>query len=298
MIRRPPRSTLFPYTTLFRSYGVVGPQDAKVDARGFLVAHRRPGGPHRVAVVGMHVLERRVEIGHERAGRQPEDLRELLRPVELPGPEVLLPVAEPRDALRAGQPRLTLSKCLERALRAQQVTDAMGQQRPRDRLRRKVGGAGLERAGDRLDGFHPREHQHGDVETTGQIPQRLARLEAVHARHQRIHDDEGGPVRLEDGESLVAAVRFDDGKALDRQGFVNQGAADEVVVDHQNHWCFPPCDRIHRPLPVRQASWADRLYRSWGTQGADQSGPGRNRLESRHYLASRAGWTQSPAADW
>src|SRR2546429_7255274 len=25
MIRRPPRSTLFPYTTLFRSYGEIGP---------------------------------------------------------------------------------------------------------------------------------------------------------------------------------------------------------------------------------------------------------------------------------
>src|SRR2546430_4761375 len=30
MIRRPPRSTLFPYTTLFRSYGVPFPVDAAV----------------------------------------------------------------------------------------------------------------------------------------------------------------------------------------------------------------------------------------------------------------------------
>src|SRR3712207_8167218 len=30
MIRRPPRSTLFPYTTLFRSTGVVDVQDARV----------------------------------------------------------------------------------------------------------------------------------------------------------------------------------------------------------------------------------------------------------------------------
>src|SRR2546430_5776037 len=28
MIRRPPRSTLFPYTTLFRSRGIVGPDDS------------------------------------------------------------------------------------------------------------------------------------------------------------------------------------------------------------------------------------------------------------------------------
>src|SRR3712207_8006044 len=39
MIRRPPRSTLFPYTTLFRSAG--GAQDEADDAA---VPARRPGG--------------------------------------------------------------------------------------------------------------------------------------------------------------------------------------------------------------------------------------------------------------
>src|SRR3712207_7111898 len=39
MIRRPPRSTLFPYTTLFRSGG--GARDAaRPDCRRFLVRHR------------------------------------------------------------------------------------------------------------------------------------------------------------------------------------------------------------------------------------------------------------------
>src|SRR3712207_7131442 len=38
MIRRPPRSTLFPYTTLFRSYGDVL---AAVSAGGFTLAERR-----------------------------------------------------------------------------------------------------------------------------------------------------------------------------------------------------------------------------------------------------------------
>src|SRR2546430_5588041 len=37
MIRRPPRSTLFPYTTLFRSHGFVGGQPPRVD----LAAERR-----------------------------------------------------------------------------------------------------------------------------------------------------------------------------------------------------------------------------------------------------------------
>src|SRR2546425_6216849 len=38
MIRRPPRSTLFPYTTLFRS---------RADARHELPVDRRGGDPHR-----------------------------------------------------------------------------------------------------------------------------------------------------------------------------------------------------------------------------------------------------------
>src|SRR3989442_8722661 len=44
MIRRPPRSTLFPYTTLFRSHG-----------RGHRSAHVRPlGGGARLAHRGAH----------------------------------------------------------------------------------------------------------------------------------------------------------------------------------------------------------------------------------------------------
>src|SRR3712207_6999605 len=59
MIRRPPRSTLFPYTTLFRSVGAVAVEDAEAAAQvpegpaparffpeGEVVAH--PGQCHRV----------------------------------------------------------------------------------------------------------------------------------------------------------------------------------------------------------------------------------------------------------
>src|SRR5690348_17767880 len=42
MIRRPPRSTLFPYTTLFRSPG------ARLDAGRGAGERAGPGGPHRV----------------------------------------------------------------------------------------------------------------------------------------------------------------------------------------------------------------------------------------------------------
>src|SRR2546422_7918675 len=42
MIRRPPRSTLFPYTTLFRSVGAV--QDRREVLRGVERLHRPPEG--------------------------------------------------------------------------------------------------------------------------------------------------------------------------------------------------------------------------------------------------------------
>src|SRR5438046_4762155 len=45
MIRRPPRSTLFPYTTLFRS--VRGVQGRDEDARRRADRHRGAGGRHR-----------------------------------------------------------------------------------------------------------------------------------------------------------------------------------------------------------------------------------------------------------
>src|SRR3712207_8987651 len=59
MIRRPPRSTLFPYTTLFRSHAVAGPGlHGRVDLVGLAVADEVPDGrgghhdldPHNPAV--------------------------------------------------------------------------------------------------------------------------------------------------------------------------------------------------------------------------------------------------------
>src|SRR3712207_8507729 len=44
MIRRPPRSTLFPYTTLFRS--TLRSDDAHVDSRGDQAPHRADPGAH------------------------------------------------------------------------------------------------------------------------------------------------------------------------------------------------------------------------------------------------------------
>src|SRR3712207_1534162 len=45
MIRRPPRSTLFPYTTLFRSHLIHEHQPSGADLRGH---HHPPGGPQEL----------------------------------------------------------------------------------------------------------------------------------------------------------------------------------------------------------------------------------------------------------
>src|SRR3989442_8021108 len=50
MIRRPPRSTLFPYTTLFRSFGAYDEKAGMCGSLGDLVRHPRLN--HRVEVRG------------------------------------------------------------------------------------------------------------------------------------------------------------------------------------------------------------------------------------------------------
>src|SRR5258708_40369222 len=53
MIRRPPRSTLFPYTTLFRSVHIFGLYDLLGPA--VAVASRKRGLPYLVEPIGMFV---------------------------------------------------------------------------------------------------------------------------------------------------------------------------------------------------------------------------------------------------
>src|SRR3712207_9255549 len=57
MIRRPPRSTLFPYTTLFRSRAL---QARKVQGQTKQGSHRRLGGRSRLATA--HILHRAVSV--------------------------------------------------------------------------------------------------------------------------------------------------------------------------------------------------------------------------------------------
>src|SRR5256885_12997473 len=57
MIRRPPRSTLFPYTTLFRSHArrhrLHGRAHALRAHAGGRAAHARGGGPHAAVHLGL-----------------------------------------------------------------------------------------------------------------------------------------------------------------------------------------------------------------------------------------------------
>src|SRR2546427_11985194 len=63
MIRRPPRSTLFPYTTLFRSWLVREPETPVVEGH-----HPVPGRPHRTERFppGVHRCAEPVEKNHGR----------------------------------------------------------------------------------------------------------------------------------------------------------------------------------------------------------------------------------------
>src|SRR5690348_17793588 len=70
MIRRPPRSTLFPYTTLFRS-------DARRLARADRLRHRRVRGGRHPGLLRRAVREQ--HVGH----RSEEHTSELQSPVHL-----------------------------------------------------------------------------------------------------------------------------------------------------------------------------------------------------------------------
>src|SRR2546426_3160385 len=58
MIRRPPRSTLFPYTTLFRSNYTVGP----------VFVHGEPHRLHVGAMAPAHWVQRQLSVQHAHRG--------------------------------------------------------------------------------------------------------------------------------------------------------------------------------------------------------------------------------------
>src|SRR3712207_9401689 len=87
MIRRPPRSTLFPYTTLFRSRGPQADLDpaaaqlahAELGEVGRRLAHDPLG---RVDEDPAHAVRARTRVVVDRVGREVLELRESLRSEE------------------------------------------------------------------------------------------------------------------------------------------------------------------------------------------------------------------------
>src|SRR2546430_14500906 len=120
MIRRPPRSTLFPYTTLFRSH--VAPGDEARHGRRQLgarqgevgVAHRGGGIPHLRMILEGRAVDAGAVGGELLLGREERRLRglhridrvlQLLARDRARGAETLAPC---EIALRGGEVRLAL----------------------------------------------------------------------------------------------------------------------------------------------------------------------------------------------
>src|SRR5258708_24810919 len=80
MIRRPPRSTLFPYTTLFRSIGCRRDRHVHLAATGRIKA--QPAQP-QFAARAQPVQQRRIAALQEMEGRSEEHTSELQSPDHL-----------------------------------------------------------------------------------------------------------------------------------------------------------------------------------------------------------------------
>src|SRR3989449_10641357 len=143
MIRRPPRSTLFPYTTLFRSHDAAISQWLGLVLRVIRAIEVRRGG-RELAGAGVHGLVRGVDA-------------------QLPAPRAQcvlggaaelaeLPVAEPHPLHAAQLGCADLLESGEPALRREQLLHL--KQEP---------GIDARRLGDRLDG-QPREQRALDLE--------------------------------------------------------------------------------------------------------------------------------------
>src|SRR5256885_11815539 len=73
MIRRPPRSTLFPYTTLFRSHSGSNPQTLCWPA-GFFSCRRLPGPDSGLPTGELRLLQRSW-FGHRRSEEHTSELQ-------------------------------------------------------------------------------------------------------------------------------------------------------------------------------------------------------------------------------
>src|SRR5256885_16922574 len=101
MIRRPPRSTLFPYTTLFRSAGAVRPTVEIPPLRG-AADLLSPGSLRDVAGAGSQLREDRIELrDHRRLAPDHQAIPSLPSPDTAAGPDVDVVDAVLCELLRA-----------------------------------------------------------------------------------------------------------------------------------------------------------------------------------------------------
>src|SRR5256884_4664666 len=100
MIRRPPRSTLFPYTTLFRSVGVSPPAVPPLLSGGRRVVRRRLA-PHRGQIVLGHVFPHH-PLRREPRARRAQRVFHRLHPA--PRHTTGIALVEPRHHLGFEQP--------------------------------------------------------------------------------------------------------------------------------------------------------------------------------------------------
>ena len=182
----------------------------------------------------MHALQVGGEIRCERLRVDPEDAVRFPRPAHPPGPQIPFPVAEPRDALRARQPRFAFAQFVQRALGAQHVAQAVAKNEEVDRLGGEVGGPGLVGGLDRFGVVEPREDQDRRVRAAWNLPHRRAGLETVHLRHPDVHDDELGLESREGLHPLRAVAGLGHGELEVLQRLPHQVADRRVVVDDED----------------------------------------------------------------
>src|SRR3712207_2778095 len=116
MIRRPPRSTLFPYTTLFRSVRRLRPAHGRVEGREQSVLHEDAGAGEAVEQRGLP------RVGVAGDGNGGDGVADPLLPLRLAdGAHLRDLLAEPRDAV-ADAPPVRLDLRLAGASRADAAT--------------------------------------------------------------------------------------------------------------------------------------------------------------------------------
>src|SRR3989441_11583500 len=244
MIRRPPRSTLFPYTTLFRSRGVVAEAEGRT-AR--LKAHRGPE-ERRLRLRGLDEEELGSRVLH--AKRREAQLKEVLAvdPTGLLHDRVEAPAAERGDGLPVvrhervhddHEPRARLGGEVRVTAEAHAAVDVVA----------AVDRVGLEEAGDRRGG----RDRDADRHVTELVPAEHDALRAVEVDRR----DQERALELGEGVPEPALVEGLPHEALERlEAEESRGERSEEHTSELQSLAYLVCrlllekKKTHRILPV------------------------------------------------